>query len=192
MYGWKKAAAALGIWAVLTAVFPAVSIAAVKTETRTPITSVSLKVRSDVQADYELNEATVYATTDSSLYTIGAYKWAAKNNKDYWEPGDEPKVQIEIHARSGYYFNRTTGPSKFQIDGATYKSVKRTNNDETLLLTVLLTPASGPPGVRPMMASRWKPSRPRPTSTMRLSSGPRETVCKKPLVNASVSAQTSQ
>ena len=143
MYGWKKAAAALGIWAVLTAVFPAVSIAAVKTETRTPITSVSLKVRSDVQADYELNEATVYATTDSSLYTIGAYKWAAKNNKDYWEPGDEPKVQIEIHARSGYYFNRTTGPSKFQIDGATYKSVKRTNNDETLLLTVLLTPASG-------------------------------------------------
>ena len=59
MYGWKKAAAALGIWAVLTAVFPAVSIAAVKTETRTPITSVSLKVRSDVQADYELNEATV-------------------------------------------------------------------------------------------------------------------------------------
>lgn len=107
MYGWKKAAAALGIWAVLTAVFPAVSIAAVKTETRTPITSVSLKVRSDVQADYELNEATVYATTDSSLYTIGAYKWAAKNNKDYWEPGDEPKVQIEIHARSGYYFNRT-------------------------------------------------------------------------------------
>lgn len=143
IYGWKKAAAALGIWAVLTAVFPAVSIAAVKTETRTPITSVSLKVRSDVQADYELNEATVYATTDSSLYTIGAYKWAAKNNKDYWEPGDEPKVQIEIHARSGYYFNRTTGPSKFQIDGATYKSVKRTNNDETLLLTVLLTPASG-------------------------------------------------
>ena len=71
MYGWKKAAAALGIWAVLTAVFPAVSIAAVKTETRTPITSVSLKVRSDVQADYELNEATVYATTDSSLYTMG-------------------------------------------------------------------------------------------------------------------------
>lgn len=125
MYGWKKAAAAMGIWALLAAAFPAVSMAAVKTETRTPITSVSLRVRSDVQADYELNEATVHATTDSSLYTVGAYKWVAKNNKDYWEPGDEPKVQIEIHARSGYYFNRVTGPSKFQIDGASYKSVKR-------------------------------------------------------------------
>lgn len=106
------------------------------------ITSVSIRVRSDVQADYELNEATVYAATDSNLYTTGAYKWVTKN-KEYWEPGDEPKVQIEIHARSGYYFNRVTGPSKFQIDGATYASVKRTNNDETLLLTVKLTPASG-------------------------------------------------
>lgn len=138
---WKKTAAVL-VFAMTVTAFNITSPAAVKTETRTPITSVQLRVRSDVQADYELNEATVYAATDSNLYTIGAYKWVTKN-KEYWEPGDEPKVQIEIHARSGYYFNRTTGPSKFQIDGAEYASVKRTNNDETLLLTVKLTPASG-------------------------------------------------
>lgn len=142
MHQWKRAAAALLMCVTLAWGFPEVSMAAVKTETRTPITSVSLKVRSDVQADYEMNEATVYATTDSSLYTVGAYKWVSKN-KDYWEPGDEPLVQIEIHARSGYYFSRTTGPSKFQIDGATYKAVKKTNNDETLLLKLKLTPASG-------------------------------------------------
>ena len=138
---WKRAAGLI-MSASIAAALSITSMAAAKTETRTPITSVSIRVRSDVQADYELNEATVYTTTDSNLYTIGAYKWANKN-KEYWEPGDEPKVQIEIHARSGYYFNRTTGPSKFQIDGATYASVKRTNNDETLLLTVKLTPASG-------------------------------------------------
>lgn len=138
---WKKAAA-VSVCLAAMAVCSLSALAAVRTETRTPITSVSIRVRSDVQADYELNEATVYATTDSSLYTTGAYKWVTKN-KEYWEPGDEPKVQIEIHARSGYYFNRVTGPSKFQIDGATYASVKRTNNDETLLLTVKLTPASG-------------------------------------------------
>jgi len=138
---WKKAAA-VSVCLAAMAICSLSALAAVRTETRTPITSVSIRVRSDVQADYELNEATVYATTDSSLYTTGAYKWVTKN-KEYWEPGDEPKVQIEIHARSGYYFNRVTGPSKFQIDGATYASVKRTNNDETLLLTVKLTPASG-------------------------------------------------
>ena len=137
----KKSACVL--ISALTAMSLAVtSLAAVKTETRAPITSVSLRVRSDVQADYEVNEATVYATTDSNLYTIGAYKWVTKN-KEYWEPGDEARVQIEIHARNGYYFNRVTGPSKFQIDGAEYKSVKKDKNDETLWLTVKLTPASG-------------------------------------------------
>ncbi len=77
-------------------------------------------------------------TTDSNLYTIGAYTWVS-GNKEYWEPGDVPKVQIEIHARSGCYFEKTTGAGKFQISGATYGSVKRQNNNETLLLTVKLT-----------------------------------------------------
>ena len=83
---WKKAVA-VSVCMMAMAACPMPSLAAVKTETRTPITSVSIRVRSDVQADYELNEATVYAATDSNLYTTGAYKWVTKN-KEYWEPGD--------------------------------------------------------------------------------------------------------
>lgn len=141
----RQAAAAVLACGLLTAALPNASgtvWAAVKNETRTPITSVSITVRSDVKADYDLDAATVYVTTDSSLYTIGAYTWV-NGNKEYWEPGDVPKVQIEIHARSGCYFEKTTGAGKFQITGATYASVKRQNNNETLLLTVKLTPASG-------------------------------------------------
>lgn len=47
VYGWKKTVVALGVWVVLIAVFPAVSIVVVKTEMKVPITSVSLKVCSD-------------------------------------------------------------------------------------------------------------------------------------------------
>ncbi len=139
----KRAAAVSLACGILGAVLSAgTSMAAVKNETRTPITSVSIQVSSDVKADYELQAGTVHTITDSSLYTIGAYVWV-DNKKEYWELGDVPKAQIEIHAKTGYYFDRTTGASKFQISGATYSSVKRKDNNETLLLTVKLPPVSG-------------------------------------------------
>lgn len=139
----RKAAGAV-ICCLCMAAFSSPAFAAKKVETRTPITSVQVSVRSEVKADYDINAASVYITTDSSNYTIGAYKWVTSNGtKEYWEPGDVPKVQVEIHARSGYYFDRTTGASKFQITGAEYSSVKRQNENETLLLTMKLTPASG-------------------------------------------------
>ena len=82
----RQAAAAVLACGLLTAALPNASgtvWAAVKNETRTPITSVSITVRSDVKADYDLDAATVYVTTDSSLYTIGAYTWV-NGNKEYW------------------------------------------------------------------------------------------------------------
>ena len=61
------------------------------------------------------------------------------------KPGDEPKVQIEIHARSGYYFNRDRqGQANSRLTGATYKlGEKGPIMMRHWLLTVLLTPASG-------------------------------------------------
>ena len=139
---WKRTAAAALACVVFSVGFAGVAEAALKNETRTAIESVSVSIQSDVRAEYDTEAATVYVTANSSLYTIGAYEWVG-NKKEYWEPGDLPKVKIEIHARSGYYFKKVTGASKFQITGGTYSSVKPRNNNETLLLTVTLTPASG-------------------------------------------------
>lgn len=115
--------------------------AAKKVETRTPITSVSVKVESEVEAETDVSESTVRVTSNSENYTIGGYQWVGA--KESWEIGDVPKVKIEIHARSGYFFDKTTGTKKFQIEGAEYSSVRKTNNSETLELTVKLSPARG-------------------------------------------------
>lgn len=142
MRDFRKMVVGILVCCLSAATFTMPAMAAKKAETRTPISSVSLHVHSDVRAEYDIEAASVSFSTDSSLYTIGAYTWDMKN-KEYWELGDEPKVKVEIHARSGYYFYKTTGSSKFQIDGATYGSVKRENDDETLVLTLKLNPVSG-------------------------------------------------
>lgn len=111
-----------------------------KEELRTPITSVSISVRSNVEAETDYDEATVMVTADSDQFTVGAYKWATE--KDYWKIGDVPKVKVELHARTGYYF-KITGASKYQINGAEYGSAKKKNNNETIELTLKLRPASG-------------------------------------------------
>lgn len=137
----RTAAAVLICGMCMSSVMPAMA-AAKKTETRIPITSVSIQVRAEVRADYDVNAATLYAVSNSDNYTIGAYEWDNKN-KEYWEPGDVPKAKIEIHARNGYYFSKVSGAKKFDITGATYGSAKNQNNYETIILTVKLTPASG-------------------------------------------------
>ena len=71
-----------------------------KEELRTPITSVSISVRSNVEAETDYDEATVMVTADSDQFTVGAYKWATE--KDYWKIGDVPKVKVVLHARTGY------------------------------------------------------------------------------------------
>ena len=143
MKGFKRMAAGLLALCLSSSLFMGQALAAVKKqETRTPITSVSIRVRSNVQADYDVEASSVNITTDSGQYTIGAYTWDS-GKKDYLELGEVPKITVEIHAVSGYYFYKTTGSGKFQIDGAEYSKVKRINDDETLLLTLKLNPVSG-------------------------------------------------
>lgn len=112
-----------------------------KEETRTPITSISVTILSNVEADTEYDESTVLVISNSDQYTIGSYQWVGA--KEQWKIGDVPKVKIEIHARNGYYFDKTTGAKKFNITGADYKSAKSTNEKETIELTVELKPAKG-------------------------------------------------
>lgn len=141
----KRAAAGALVCGILAAGFSQTAMAAVKkNETRIPIESVSISIWSDVKADYDVEAASLSATTDSNLYTIGTYEWV-NNKDDTWELGDVPKVTIEIHARSGYYFNKVSGVGKFQISGGTFSGVKpaKNSNNETLLLTVKLPPVAG-------------------------------------------------
>lgn len=116
------------------------TLAAKKPELRTPITSISIDVRSNVEAETDYDEATVMVTTNHDLYTVGAYTWVSKN--EYWKIGDVPKIKVELHAKTGYYF-KVTGASKYQITGAEYSSAKKDKNNETIYLTLKLNPASG-------------------------------------------------
>ncbi|MBS5064344.1 MAG: N-acetylmuramoyl-L-alanine amidase family protein [Hungatella hathewayi] len=138
----KRTAAAVLICGLCAGNMMTAMAATKKTETRTPITSVSIRVYSEVKSDYDVNAATLYAVSNSDDYTIGASTFD-NGNKEYWEPGDVPKAKIEIHARNGYYFNKVSGAKKFDITGATYSSSKTQNDSETLILSVKLTPASG-------------------------------------------------
>ncbi|WP_125141527.1 N-acetylmuramoyl-L-alanine amidase family protein [Clostridium transplantifaecale] len=115
--------------------------AARKPETRTPITFIRVDVRSNVEADTDYDEATVMITTTDNQYEIGSYEWV-KPPKDSWKIGDVPKIKINIHAKTGYYF-KVTGSSKYQITGGEYGSASKDKNYETLYLTVKLQPASG-------------------------------------------------
>lgn len=45
-----------------------------KAELRTPITSVSISVRSNVEAETDYDEATVMVTADSDQFTVGTNK----------------------------------------------------------------------------------------------------------------------
>lgn len=116
------------------------SFAARQPELRTPITSISIDVKSNVEAETDYDEATVMITSNSDLYTVGAYTWVSKN--EYWKIGDVPKIKVELHAKYGYYF-KVTGASKYQITGAEYGSAKKDKNNETIYLTLKLTPARG-------------------------------------------------
>ncbi len=138
----RIAAALLTCGLCIGSVTPAMAATKKKTETRIPITSVSIQVQAEVRSDYDVNAASLYAVSNSDDYTIGAYEWD-NGSKETWEPGDVPKAKIEIHARNGYYFDKVSGAKKINITGATYSSVKSKDNSETLILTVKLTPASG-------------------------------------------------
>lgn len=130
-----------GILAAALALSVAVpSFAAKKQELRTPITSIAIDVKSNVEAETDYDEATVMVTSGSDQFTVGAYQWVT--TQDYWKIGDVPKVKVELHARNGYYF-KVTGASKYQITGAEYSSAKKKNNNETIELTLKLRPASG-------------------------------------------------
>ena len=100
MKGFKRMAAGLLALCLSSSLFMGQALAAVKKqETRTPITSVSIRVRSNVQADYDVEASSVNITTDSGQYTIGAYTWDS-GKKDYLEPVSY--THLDVYKRQVY------------------------------------------------------------------------------------------
>lgn len=117
------------------------SLAATKVpETRTPISTVDVNVTSYIQSGDE--EGHIEVTTSNSQYSIGNTDWGTMPSSG-WTVGDEPKIKIYLHARSGNYFDKTVTTKKVVVNGAVITGVKKADNDETLVVSVKLTPVKG-------------------------------------------------
>lgn len=111
-----------------------------KNETRMPIDTVSLQVTSQVKEGDD--RGYLVATESGGLCTVGNLEWSGMSS-DGWQIGDKPKVKISLHAKSGYYFNKTNGKGKVTVSGAQFTSAKIADNKETLIVSVELKPVSG-------------------------------------------------
>lgn len=126
---------------LLSAAFSGETLAkSTKTETRMPIDTVSLQVTSQVKEGDDWGY--LIATEGGGLCSVGNYEWSGMS-KDGWAIGDKPKVKIYLHAKSGYYFNKTNGKGKVSVSGAQYTSAKIADNKETLVVSVDLKPVAG-------------------------------------------------
>lgn len=109
-------------------------------ETRTPISSVEVNVVSYIEAGDE--DGHIEVTSGNTQYSVGNTEWGTIPT-DGWVVGDEPKIKIYLHARYGNYFDKTVTTKKVVVNGAVISGVKKADNDETLVITIKLTPVGG-------------------------------------------------
>lgn len=120
-------------------------------ETRTPILTVALDVKSYVEAGDESVHAEV--TSSGSQYSVGNIDWGSVS-EDGFKVGDEPKISVYLHAKAGHYFDRSVNTKKVIVNGAKATNVKKQDNDETLVVTVQLGKVKGELGE--IETAEWK------------------------------------
>jgi len=132
MRRWDRRAAAFLTAVFLTAAFAGSAMAA---EDRTPITEISLTVDSNIESGS--SGGNVHVTGGDGTYRVGGAE--ILNDNDDWMGGMTPRVEVWLHAGSGYYF-ASTSKSIFTIfgDEATVTSVKREDERTTLVVTLKL------------------------------------------------------
>lgn len=118
----------------------ATGITASAAEERTKITSIRLKITSDIEAGNSSNNIDI--TTTSSYFTVGEVE--ILNDNDDWEVGDIPRAKVYLYAKSDYYFS-STGSGTFSLtgDGSTYVSAKTEDSKSTMVLTFKLDALEG-------------------------------------------------
>lgn len=109
-------------------------------ETRTPILSVALNVTSIIESGDE--SPYIDVTANTGQYSLGNIDWGSVPTDGY-KVGAEPSVKIYLHARSGYYFDKSVSKKTVVVNGAELSNVKKDDDDETLIVTVKLKKVSG-------------------------------------------------
>lgn len=129
------AACVVGLPAGLPVGLPAAGPAKAWAEDRQKITDVHLTIDSTIAAG--MSGGDVRVTTGDSQYRVGGVE--ILNDDDDWMGGMTPRVEINLHANTGYYF-ASTGRSMFSFSGddASYSSARREDDAETLVLKVRL------------------------------------------------------
>lgn len=103
-----------------------------------PIKTVSVTVTSSVESDSD--GGSVSAAANSSKYKVVSCDF--DHAKSSWKAGETPKVNIELEAEEGYYFNSITG-SKASIKNAEFLFAKKGSEKSSLTLVVKLKPVKG-------------------------------------------------
>lgn len=102
------------------------------------IRAVSVAVTSSVEANAGMG--VVAATSSDGRYTV--ISSGLVNGKENWSAGEVPRVEIELQASSGYFFN-TVNSGNITVKGASYVASKRSDNNHSLIITVKLNPVKG-------------------------------------------------
>lgn len=104
-------------------------------EDRTKISSVKLKVESNISVGDDNSDVTVSTTTGN--ITVDDY--SVTNDNGEWNVGDTPKIEVTLSADSDYYFYSITKSNvSVSGSGSSVYSVKTTDNKSTLVVTVKL------------------------------------------------------
>ncbi len=107
----------------------------------TEISSVSLRISSDIVADDDNDDVEV--TTSSSRYEVDEVKVTNAPSGD-WDEGDEPKVRVTLLANDGYYFASGFSEDDVSLSGddAEVTNVSRSSKTK-LRITIQLAELEG-------------------------------------------------
>jgi hypothetical protein len=131
MKEWKKAASLILSAGMMASMFTG---AAWASETRSKISSVTLRIDADVVVG-ETGGSLSIEIPESAHYSVKEYEF--DDDSTEWSAGDKPKVEITLTADDDYYF--TSSPSvTLKGDDATVSSKKREDDNETLIVTIRL------------------------------------------------------
>lgn len=149
-------AAAAGILMILLAVGTGAGAdgrAAWAAETRTGITQIHLHISSGIVTGN--SGGSVSVTSGGGNYRVGSAE--VLNEDDDWIGGMTPRVAVELYADSGCYFAET-GRAAFVFSGdeASFVTARRTNNKETLVVTIKLDKLEN--GDLTVTGARWDES----------------------------------
>lgn len=126
----KKLTIMAAIVVILSLPFPS------SAATGTKISSVSLRISSDIEVGTDDSDITV--TSSSSKFSVDDAE-ITNVPSDEWEDGDKPKIKITLIAEDDYYFPSGFTKSSISISGSdgTVTSVSRSSSSKLLVYVTL-------------------------------------------------------